>query len=115
MPRHPDKYYQRFTKPYCECEADDHGHSAPCKSRRYLVVHHKDHARQDQSRENLITLCSSCHRKEHREQSFYSGRLAHRDWANRARTLIAQAQIRKEMAAENEPLLPEVITDDDEP
>lgn len=107
MGRHPDQFYQRFTAPRCQCEAGDHGHEGTCKSRRYLVVHHKDHARQDQSRENLITLCSSCHRKEHREQSFYFGRNAHRDFAEQARVAIQRVQLEKEMR-------PKEISDDDE-
>ena len=108
MARHPDTYYQRFRKAYCECEAPDHGHPTTCRSRRYLVVHHKDHARQDQSRENLITICSSCHRKEHRAQSHYFGRAEHHEWAEAARVAIQRAQLAKEMKR------PEEITDDDE-
>lgn len=102
MARHPDKYYQRFTRPYCECDATTHGHGGTCRSRRYLVVHHKDHARQDQQRENLITLCSSCHRKEHRHQSFYSGRQMHKEWAEQASKLIQRRQLEKELEETND-------------
>ena len=106
MSKHPDKYYQRFTKPFCQCEAEDHGHTDICKSRRYLVVHHRDHARQDQDPKNLITLCSSCHRKEHRAQSHYYGRAEHRNWAEAARTLIQRHKLAEQLEDE-----PDVKTD----
>lgn len=83
--RNPDRHYQRFVRASCRCESTKHGHGLPCGSRRYVIVHHRDHARQDQSPENLITLCSSCHRKEHREQHVYHGRSEHADWARKAR------------------------------
>lgn len=98
MAKHPDAYYQRFQKPYCECAADSHGHTGTCRSRRYLVVHHKDHARQDQSKENLITLCSSCHRKEHAKQSHYYGREGHASWAETARLELQRRRMLAEEA-----------------
>lgn len=100
-------------------EGARHRHPSPCKSRRYLIVHHKDHERQDQSPDNLITLCSSCHRKEHREQSYYFGRKEHRDWANQARLTLVRQKFEETIEETppfeyEEPLLPLEITDDDE-
>ena len=93
MTKHPDSYYQRFTKPYCECPEIRHKHENPCKSRRYLIVHHKDHKRQDQGKDNLITLCSSRHRKEHRKQSWYYGREDQKSWAEQAREEMQVKQL----------------------
>ena len=93
--KNPDKYYQRHMKPKCQCTDTTHGHEDPCGSRRYLIVHHLDHARQDQSPENLITLCSSCHRKEHAQQSHYWERDKHHDWAQSARDSLQEMLLRR--------------------
>ncbi len=85
--KHPDKYYQRFTKPRCET----------CGSRRYLVVHHKDGSRQNQAKINLLTLCSSCHRKEHASQTHYWRRSEHRDWATQARRNVQRKLLETEI------------------
>ncbi len=73
--KHPDKYYQRFTATRCN----------RCSSKRYLVVHHIDGSRQNQKRDNLETLCSVCHRKEHAGNTHYWRRSEHREWAEQAR------------------------------
>lgn len=91
----PDRHYQRFQKPKCQCESGDHGHVGPCGSRKYLVVHHKDEKRQDQDPSNLITLCSSCHRKEHRHQAHYFGRADHKNWAEEAREQLQKQLLLK--------------------
>ena len=38
-----------------------------CSSETMLIVHHKDWIRTNNDPSNLITLCSSCHKKEHFE------------------------------------------------
>lgn len=40
---------------YCEC----------CKSTKNLLVHHKDHNRNNNNIENLQILCTSCHAVVH--------------------------------------------------
>lgn len=98
----PDRHYQRLTKPSCQCRDESHEHRVPCGSRRYLVVHHLDHERQDQSPENLTTLCSSCHRKEHAEQHHYFGRAEHHTWAAEARSEMQRALLKRRSNGNNE-------------
>ena len=47
--------YRTYIKESCE----------RCGSKRFLVVHHRDHDRQNNDPRNLETLCKSCHQKEH--------------------------------------------------
>ncbi len=39
-----------------------------CRSRRFLLVHHKNEDRTDNSKLNLETLCKSCHQLHHAQQ-----------------------------------------------
>lgn len=50
--------YRRYKKDKCEI----------CNSNRYLIVHHKNDIRFDNRQSNLMTLCSSCHRKLHKSE-----------------------------------------------
>lgn len=47
--------YRRFKKKACE----------RCKTKKNLLVHHKDRNRYNNVIGNLETLCKSCHHKEH--------------------------------------------------
>lgn len=38
---------------------------------RYVEIHHKNRDRLDNSKENLITLCLSCHQDEYKGESSY--------------------------------------------
>lgn len=40
-------------------------HCERCKSRKYLLVHHKDYDRSNNSRGNLEVLCRRCHQEDH--------------------------------------------------
>lgn len=48
--------YRRFKKSACE----------ECGSIDELHVHHKDHNRENNASENLVTLCHNCHWSHHR-------------------------------------------------
>ena len=55
------KAYKQHLKDSCE----------RCGSDKFILVHHKDRSHDNASKENLETLCSSCHSKEHqRGQNF---------------------------------------------
>lgn len=47
--------YSREVKSTCE----------RCTSKKHLVVHHKNHNRYDNTKDNLETLCRKCHQEEH--------------------------------------------------
>lgn len=45
-----------------------------CGSIDYLVVHHKDHNRDNNSLRNLVVLCKQCHQEHHTKRSPRTGR-----------------------------------------
>lgn len=57
--------YRKFLKTNCE----------DCKSKIKLQIHHKDKNRKNNNINNLITLCSKCHKKYHPETLFKKGHL----------------------------------------
>ena len=57
-------FYQRFRKLACEiCGVSSNKIST---RKKVLNVHHKDHNRLNWNLNNLITLCETCHQKQHR-------------------------------------------------
>jgi len=54
-PNHDCGAYRKHKKKACE----------RCASKRFLLVHHRNRDRGDNSAENSETLCKSCHQKEH--------------------------------------------------
>lgn len=44
-----------------------------CKSKRHLLVHHKNHDRTNNRLSNLIIVCKSCHQKHHTKRDPKTG------------------------------------------
>jgi ribosomal protein S27AE len=65
---HPDAYEKHkeymlnYRRPYFKFRKDE---CERCGSTSFLGQHHRDRNRENNSKDNIETLCASCHRKEH--------------------------------------------------